>query len=54
MDALTSAKSILLTSSLRDLQLVSHVDGVEIPLAPEAIALAKEFSKRLLEEVDPL
>ena len=54
MEALTSAKSILLTSSLRDLQLVSHVDGVEIPLAPEAIALAQEFSKRLLEEVDPL
>jgi len=54
MDALTSAKSILLTSSLRDLQLVSHVDGQEIRVASEAIALAQEFSKRLLEEVDPL
>jgi len=54
IDEITSAKSILLTSSLRDLQLVSHVDGQEIRVAPEAIVLAQEFSKRLLEEVDPL
>jgi len=54
IDEITSAKSILLTSSLRDLQLVSHVDGQEIRVAPEAIVLAREFSKRLLEEVDPL
>lgn len=53
LHSLTSAKSVLLTSSLRDLQLVSHVDGVEIPVTRNALTLAKDFSSRLLKEVDP-
>lgn len=53
LHSLTSAKSVLLTSSLRDLQLVSHVDGVEVAVTQDAIALSEEFSARLLKEVDP-
>ena len=50
---ISKSKSVLLASSLRDLQIVSHVDGVEIPVALEAVTLAQEFSQRLLKEVDP-
>ena len=55
MDALTQAEGILLTSSIREVQVVSHVNG--IPIDPSSTSLgwhlAELFQKEIMRNPDP-
>lgn len=55
IDALAAADEAFLTSTVREVQAITHVDGCELPSAPGPIAtrLAKAFSALVARDIDP-
>jgi branched-chain amino acid aminotransferase len=55
MTALATADEAFLTSSTREVQAISHVDGLELPSAPGPVTaeLAKAFKDLVAENIDP-
>ena len=54
-DALATADEAFLTSSTREVQAISHVDGTAVPAAPGPITerLAQAFSSLVARDLDP-
>ena len=54
-DALAHADEAFLTSSTREVQAISHVDGVSLPIAPgpTTLRLAAAFSELVARDSDP-
>ena len=55
VDALSDADEAFLTSTVREVQTITHVDGRELPDAPGAITtrLAKAFRALVVRDLDP-